>query len=95
MSNSVEWMGYLARTIGVASTFPKVLERLIKAWRHEASFSLADLCRDAALALSNAIWAWTWAVKGVHAITVFCLLNCALLITLSGLNIWSRFRTRR
>lgn len=83
----LDLLGLLAGSMVAFSGIPKVLQRLRQTRRGEARFDEADLWRDSAQALGNALWVFVGANLGLISVTVFCAMQAGLMATLVTLNL--------
>jgi hypothetical protein len=89
----LDLLGFLAGSMVAFSGIPKVLQRVRQSRRGEACFDEADLWRDSAQAVGNAIWVFVGASLGLISVTVFCAMQAGLMASLVTLNLRLR-RTR-
>lgn len=90
----LDLLGFLAGAMVAFSGVPKVLQRLRQTRRGEACFDEADLWRDSAQAVGNALWVIVGASLGLVSVSLFCAMQAGLMATLVTLNLRMR-RTAR
>ncbi len=83
----LDLLGFLAGSMVAFSGIPKVLQRVRQTRRGEARFDEADLWRDSAQAIGNAIWVFVGASLGLISVTVFCAMQAGLMAALVTLNL--------
>lgn len=90
----LDLLGFLAGAMVAFSGVPKVLQRLRQTRRGEAGFDEADLWRDSAQAVGNALWVIVGASLGLVSVSLFCAMQAGLMATLVTLNLRMRSAAR-